>query len=57
MRSDDIGFSLFRWQFHYGEPELLDSPHHRTELVQIHGLRNVTVGVEVVGLENILFGA
>src|ERR1035437_63232 len=43
-----------RRQFDYGQPEFLDHSHHLEELIEIHGLGDVAVGVQIVGLENIL---
>jgi hypothetical protein len=37
------------------KPKIFDGPHHPNELIQIHRLRDIAVGVQVVTLEDILF--
>jgi hypothetical protein len=39
-----------------GQPKILDVIHHGDELLEIDGLGDVAVGVEVVGFQNVLFG-
>ena len=52
--SHGIALSILR-QHHDPEPEVLDRFHYRDELVQIHRLGDVTIGVEVVALQHVLF--
>jgi hypothetical protein len=36
------------------EPKIFDGSHHPNELIQIHRLRDIAVGVKVVTLQDIL---
>src|SRR6266850_8461186 len=40
----------------HGQPEHVDRAHHHDELLEIHRLGDVAVGVQVVGLEHVLLG-
>src|SRR4029079_17646374 len=39
-----------------GQPEVFDGAHYRDELLQVHGLADVAVGVEVVAGQDVLVG-
>src|SRR6218665_624228 len=46
--------SLVRGQAHHGQPEVVDGTHHGDELLQIHGLVDVAIGVQIVGAQDVL---
>ena len=43
-------------QFHDGQPELLDRLDDVHELLEIHRLGDVTVGMQLIGAKNVFFG-
>src|SRR5437762_2241201 len=45
-----------RWEGDHRQPENVDGLDHDDEFLQIHGFGHVAVGVQVVGLEHVLFG-
>jgi hypothetical protein len=48
-------FKSARGKGDHGEPEAVDRLHHDDELVEVDGLGDVAVGVQVVALQHVLF--
>ena len=44
------------WQLHDGEPEVFNGHHDLDELLQVYRLGDKAVGMEVIGLDDILLG-